>query len=117
MSPLGVFKVVPQNMLSLISNSIQPSPNVTRFQSETFQTVELAVTGSVLVTCRSTTGRRILFTTARVVLAMTRDQVVGTLECFVEKYHKTVVDVRKLTRLENRASMDVDPSEFGFLLM
>ena len=48
---------------------------------------------------------------------MTRDQVMGTLECFVEKYHKTVVDVRKLIRLENRASMDVDPSEFGFLLM
>ena len=88
----------------------RPSPNVTRFQSENFQTVELAVTGSVLVTRRSTTGRRMLFTTARVVLAM-------TLECFVKKYHKSVVDVHKLTRLENRASMDVDPSDFGFLLM
>jgi hypothetical protein len=37
MSHLGVYKVVPQNMLSQISNSIQAtSPNVTRFQSETF---------------------------------------------------------------------------------
>jgi hypothetical protein len=59
----------------------------------------------------------ILFTTAWAVLAMTRDQAVGTLERLVKKYHKTVVDVRKLTCLENRASMDVDPSEFGFLLM
>jgi hypothetical protein len=95
----------------------RPSPNVTRFQSTTFQTVELAVVGSVLVTSRMTTRQRILFTTARAVLAITRDQAVGTLERLIKKCHKTVVDVRKLTCLENKASTDVDPREFGFLLM
>eukprot|EP00613_Pedinella_sp_CCMP2098_P064330 CAMPEP_0171983480 /NCGR_PEP_ID=MMETSP0993-20121228/273326_1 /TAXON_ID=483369 /ORGANISM="non described non described, Strain CCMP2098" /LENGTH=229 /DNA_ID=CAMNT_0012636253 /DNA_START=348 /DNA_END=1037 /DNA_ORIENTATION=+ len=106
MSPLGVAA---EYVVTHFQFDTGQAPTLLDFSPNLFQTVELAVVGSVLVTRRPTAGRRILFTTARAVLAMTRDQAVGTLKRLVKKHHKTVVDVRKLTRLENRACMDVDP--------